>query len=119
MSYSRYSAEQKARADGYVFSGVYHRRYDREKTKARAAELRAEGYKARIVSVDGGQSVYIKDTEKTLAAKAEQARVEEEERAAMIEETHSWLTELDLSKMTSNRLRDLRHVVKNLVERGF
>ena len=111
--------ERKAVADGYWFTGVYHRSYERDEAKARAAEFRAEGFKTRLVNVEGGVKVYAKDTPMTLAAEAEKAKVDETKRVAKAKEVHQYLAGLDVSKLSINLLTNLHREVQRLVEHGF
>jgi len=49
---------------GYTFTGIFERSYNRDKAKAKAAELRKAGNKAVMVDVKGGTSVYWIESEK-------------------------------------------------------
>lgn len=115
------TAERKARNDGYDFTGVWERSCNREKAKQRAVEFRAEGFLARLVDADGGVAVYTKDTPKTLAAKAEKARLDELKRLEQAAEVATYLTEVagQLKDMTANKINQIRYEVQQIIARGW
>lgn len=51
--------EKQARKEGLYFHGAYG--HNKEEIKSKAAEIRKEGFKARVVDSTGGYSVYVED----------------------------------------------------------
>jgi hypothetical protein len=115
------TAERKAYQDGYGFTGVWERSYNRDEAKRRAAEFRAEGFLARLVDTDGGVAVYTKDTPKTLEAKAEKERQDELKRLERAAEVAAYLTEVagQLKDMKLNVILSIQNEVRRIIERGF
>tara|TARA_R110000824_G_scaffold9623_1_gene42822 strand:+ start:2329 stop:2685 length:357 start_codon:yes stop_codon:yes gene_type:complete len=81
----RTSAETKAVNDGYSYSGAYYKTGESNRCKARILKFRSEGYKARKVNCDGGAVIWLKDTPKTLEAKAAKEAIKEQERLEQVE----------------------------------
>ena len=115
------AAERKARQDGYNFTGVWDRSWNRDEAKRRAAEFRAEGFLARLVDTGNGVAVYTKDTPKTLEAKAEKERHDELRRLELAAEVAAYLTEVagQMKDMKLNVIRSIRRDIQQIIERGF
>lgn len=95
--------EKRAQQEGLSFTGIYVRSYESDKAKERAKEIRKQGYKAVMVQVDGGVSVYaeekyfidkqMREIKKRLAAVDRQKEYAKEK------------YEQELQKIEDNRLR--------------
>lgn len=74
-----------------------------------------------MVDTNGGVAVYTKDTEKTLAAKAEKARLDELKRLEQAVEVATYLIEVagKLKDMKANTISSIRREVERIIERGW
>jgi len=114
-------AEKKAERDGFYYSGVWCRKWEKEELAEKQNQLKAEGYKTRQVSRSGGTAIYIKDTPKTLAAQAAEAAEMEKKRLRKVGELSLLLRRIasETETYSFNKLREIELQVTRVLERDW